>query len=67
MAFKGIKIVNKTGIANDTRVYNSETDEELHGINKIELLPFAVGETVKARLTFNVRMFEVSAEVVGGA
>ena len=54
MAFKGIRIVNKTGVVNDTEVFDSVTGEKIHGIYALELFPFGMGETVKAKLSVHV-------------
>ena len=62
MAFKGIRIVNKTGIVRDTEVFDSVTGEKIHGIYALEFLPLVLGETIKAKLSVHVREMDVVSE-----
>lgn len=37
MELPSIRIVNNTGISMDTKVFNAETGQELHGVRSIEI------------------------------
>jgi len=61
----GIKIVNKTGIVNDTKVY-LDSGEEIKHINKIEILPMsAYGQNMQvlANITVFVSSLEIEADM----
>lgn len=47
---KTIRIVNKTGVAKDTRIYDANTGQIISGVRSVEILPFDVGGLITARL-----------------
>lgn len=57
MSFANVRIVNKTGITNDTKVYVN--DKELTGITRIAIEPFVAGQVLRANLTLNVAEVDV--------
>ena len=57
-----IRIVNKTGLGNDTKVFNDETGEEIKGISKIEIDRIHPRRLVAATLYFSRVELELNAE-----
>ena len=56
---KTIKIVNETGIGQDTKVYDANTGKELRGVRSITINKIEVDEVVTANIEFIVSEMDI--------